>query len=102
MGVRWSKGADLAPKKVAEGTFEAQVAPGCAKGSHLEADFGPKLTPRGGQEGEVRAKMAATWGQERAKRTKRRLEKRSWNEKLDFETCCFSLGKRRFLRYEVG
>ena len=66
---------------------KAKVRPGGAKGSHLEADFGPKLTPRGGQEGEVRAKMAASWGQERAKRAKRRLEKRSWNEKLDFETC---------------
>ena len=57
--------------------------------SHLEADFGPKLAPRGGQEGEVGAKMAASWGQERAKRAKRRLEKRSWNEKLDFETTRF-------------
>ena len=93
MGLRCGKGAELAPKKGAEGSFEAEVAPACAKGSHLEADFGPKLAPRGGQEGEVGAKMAASWGQERAKRAKRRLEKRSWNEKLDFETCWFLIGK---------
>ena len=89
-------------KKAAEGTFDAQVRPGRAKGSHLEADFGPKLAPRGGQEGEVGAKMAASWGQERAKRAKRRLEKRSWNEKLDFETCRFSLGICIFRGYRVG
>ena len=77
LGVRSGKGADLVPKKVAEGTFDAQVRPEWVKGLHLEADFGPKLTPRGGQEGELRAKMAASWGQERAKRAKRRLEKRS-------------------------
>ena len=100
--MRWGKGADLALKKVAEGTFEAQVRPERAKGSHLEADFGPRLAPRGGQEGEVGAKMAASWGQERAKRAKRRLEKRSWNEKSDFETCRFSLEKRVFLGYRVG
>ena len=66
----------------------------------MEADFGPKLTPRGGQEGEVGAKMAASWGQERAKRAKRRLEKRSWNEKLDFETCRAPLKNVYFL--DVG
>mgnify|MGYP000320453428 CR=1 FL=1 len=89
--LRWGKGAELAPKKVAEGIFEAQVQQTSAKGSHLEADFGPKLAPRGGQEGEVMAKMAASVGQERAKRAKRRLGKRSWNEKLDFETGRFHL-----------
>ena len=102
LGVRWGKGADLAPKKVAEGTFEAQVGPERAKGSHLEADFGPKFAPRGGQDSEVGAKMAASWGQEGAKRAKRRLETRSWNEKLDFESCRVSLEKRLFLRYRVG
>ncbi len=81
---------------------EAKVRPERVKGLHLGADFGLKLAPRGGQEGEVRAKMAASWGQERAKRAKRRLEKRSWNEKLDFETCRFSYGKRVFLGYRVG
>ena len=77
LGLTWGKGADLAPKKVAEGTFEAQVRPERVKGSHLEADFGPKLTPRGSQAGEVGAKMAASWGQEGGKRAKRRLVKRS-------------------------
>ena len=71
-------------------------------GSHLETDFGPKLAPRGRQDGEVGAKMAASWGQERAKRAKRRLEKRSWNEKLDFETCRLSSEKCAFLGYKVG
>ena len=51
--LRWGKGTDLAPKKVEDGHFEAQVRPARAKGSHLEADFGPKLAPRGGQKGEV-------------------------------------------------
>ena len=78
------------------------MRPGCAKGSHLEADFGLKFAPRGGQECEVGAKMAASWGQEGAKRGKRRFGKRSWNEKLDFETCRFSLEKRVFLGYRVG
>ena len=63
----------------------------------MDADFRLKLSPRGGQDGEVGAKMAASWSQERAKRGKRRLEKRSWNEKLDFETCRFSLVKWYFL-----
>ena len=67
----------MAPKKADEGTFEAQVRRECAKGSHLEASFGAKLTPRESQYGEVGAKIAATWGQEGAKRAKRRLEKRS-------------------------
>ena len=31
----------------------------------------------------------AGWGQEGATRSKRRLEKRSWNEKLDYENCRF-------------
>ena len=82
--------------------LKAHYRPGCAKASHLEADFGPKLAPRGGQEGEVGAKMAASWGQEGAKRAKRRLEKRFWNEKSDFETCRFSLEQRLFLGYRVG
>ena len=80
----------------------AHSPPGGAVGSYLEADFGPKLAPRGRQEGEVEVKMAASWGQERAKRAKRRLEKRSWNEKLDFETCRFSLGICIFRGYRVG
>ena len=68
----------------------------------MEADFKPKLAPRGGQEGEVGAKMAASWGQERAKRSKRRLEKRSWNEKSDFENCHFSLGICIFCGYRAA
>ena len=75
----------------------AHSPPGGAVGSHLEADFVPKLVPRGRQEGEVEAKMAASWGQERAKRAKRRLEKRSCNEKSDFESCRFSSGNVCFL-----
>ena len=71
-------------------------------GSHLETDFGSKFAPRGRQDGEDGAKMAASWGKERAKRAKRRLEKRCWNEKSDFETCRFSLEKRLFLGYRVG
>ena len=63
LGVRWGKGADLAPKKVAEGTFEAQVRPGRAKGSHLEADFGTKLAPRWVE----RAKLGPRWRQVGAK-----------------------------------
>ena len=66
----------------------------------MEADFGLKLAPRGGQEGEVGAKMAASWGQERAKRAKRRLEKRSCNEKSDFETCFIYLGTVHF--FDLG
>ena len=31
--------------------------------------------------------MAAGWGQDGAKTAKRRLEKRSWNDNVDFETC---------------
>ena len=46
--------------------------------------------------------MAASWGQEGAKRAKRRLEKRSWNEKLDFETCRFSLGICIFRGYRAA
>ena len=71
-------------------------------GSHLETDFGHKLAPRGGQEGEVGAKIAASWGQEAAKRAKKSLEKRSCNEKSDFETSGFSLGKRVCLGYRGG
>ena len=67
----------MALKKFAEDPFEAQVGPGRAKGSHLEADFWPKFAPRGRQHGEVGAKMVASWGQEGAKSAKRRLEKRS-------------------------
>ena len=102
LGLRWGKGAELAPKKIAEGTFGAQLWRTCGKDSHLEADFGPKLVPRGGQDGEVRAKMAASWGQEQAKRAKRRLEKRSWAEKSDFETCRCSLGIYVFRRYRAA
>ena len=72
----------------------AHSPPGGAVGSHLEADFVPKLVPRGRQEGEVEAKMAASWGQERAKRAKRKREKRFWNEKLDFGACRVSFDKR--------
>ena len=70
---------------------------GIALGGRLWA----KLAPRGRQESEVGAKIAASWGQERAKGA-RRLEKRFWNEKSDFETCRFSLEKRVFLAYRVG
>ena len=68
----------------------------------MEADFGPKLAPRGGQEGEVGGNMAASWGQEAGKRAKRRLEKRFWNEKLDFETCRFSWGICIFRGYRAA
>ena len=71
-------------------------------GSHLETDFKSKFAPRGRQECEVGAKMAASFGQEGAKSAKRRLEKRSLAEKSDFETCRFSFGKRIVLGYRVG
>ena len=60
--LKWGKGAELAPKKVAEGTFEAQVRPERAQGSHLEADFGSKLAPGAGQEGEVGAEIGQVSG----------------------------------------
>ena len=49
----------------------------CAKGWHMETDCRPTFVPRESQEGEHGTKIAASWGQEGAKRAKRRLEKRS-------------------------
>ena len=62
--VRWGKGADLALKKIAEGTFEAQVRPERVKGSHLEADFGPKLASRGRSWGQDGGKLGPRAGKE--------------------------------------
>ena len=77
LGLRWGKGADLVPMKLEKGIYEKSFCSGALWGRTWKPMFGAKLAPRGRQDGEVGARMAASWGQEGAKSAKRRLEKRS-------------------------
>ena len=63
LGVRWGKGADLAPKKVEKGIFEKRFAQGAPR----DRTWRPTLGPSWRQEGVKRAKLGPRWRQVGAK-----------------------------------
>ena len=81
---------------------KAKVRPARAKGSHLEADFGPKLAPRGGQEGEVGAKSGQ---RERRGGLRSVLGTKSWILKLvvfHWKIVCFlDIGSAKWRQVEI-
>ena len=64
LGLRWGKGAELAPKKVQKGIFEKRF---CSR-ALWDRTWKPILDPSWHQEGVKRAKLEPRWRQVRAKR----------------------------------
>jgi hypothetical protein len=63
LGLRWGKGADLAPKKVEKGIFEKRFDQGAPR----DCTWRPTLGPSWRQEGVKRAKLGPRWRQVGAK-----------------------------------